>query len=631
MDMGIVNAGQIVIYEDIETDILNRVEDVLFNKRPDATERLIEQAQNVSQQKAEKAQKAVWRSEAVDERLKYSLIKGITEFIETDAEEARQNYEDPLLVIEGPLMTAMDKVGDLFGSGKMFLPQVVKSARVMKKAVAYLTPFIEKQKKEQKSKYRGRILLATVKGDVHDIGKNIVGVVLGCNNYEIIDLGVMCPADKILQTAIEKDVDIIGLSGLITPSLDELVNAAQKMERQNFNLPLLIGGAAASQIHTAVKIDPAYTKGPVIYVSDASRAVTVAAEILHPQNKENYLQDLGDKYEKIRVEYLKQTEKTEFLSLQEARSNSYRIDWSDEDISAPEKPGIHIFDSLPVSAIIPFIDWTPFFFVWQLKGRYPEILENERYGEQAKKLFEDAKALLEQIARNNSLQAQAVFGIFPANSMGDDVELFSDEGRHNVLMTFNFLRQQVKKAAGKMNIALSDFIVPKSEEKIDYLGAFAVTAGIGLEELVSEFEKENDDFHAIMAKALADRLAEALAEYMHLKVRRDYWGYAAEEKLSGRDLIGEKYRGIRPAPGYPACPDHSQKKNIFELLQVSENTGLQLTENYDMYPVSSVCGWYFAHPKAQYFRAGKIADDQLNEYARRSGISVKQLKSIVKL
>ncbi len=441
----------------------------------------------------------------------------------------------------------------------------------------------------------------------------------------------MTPADKILQTAIEEKVDIIGLSGLITPSLDEMIHAAREMERQNFNLPLLIGGAATSEIHTAVKISPVYTNGPVVNVADASRAVTVVSNILNPQKKEKYLKEIRDKYNKVRAEYLKQSMETDFLSLEEARRNCYEIDWSDEAVSIPGKPGIHVFKNVPVSEIIPFIDWTPFFFIWQLKGRFPQILENERYGEQAKKLFDDAQSLLGQIVKNESLQAQAVFGIFPANSIGDDVELFSDEGRHNILMTFNFLRQQVKKADGKKNIALSDFIAPKSEKRVDYLGAFAVTAGIGLEKLVSEFEKENDDFHIIMAKALADRLAEALAEYFHLKVRREYWGYAADENLSGHELIGEKYRGIRPAPGYPACPDHSQKKNIFELLHVTENIGMQLTENYDMYPVSSVCGWYFANPRAQYFRAGKIDKDQLNDYARRSGISVEQLKNMVKL
>jgi len=625
MDMGIVNAGQIVVYEEIPPDLLQRVEDVLFNRRPDATERLAAFAQTVTDKGSMKQkQQADWRKESVEERLILALVKGIGEFVEQDAEEARLKYGDPLKVIEEPLMTGMDKVGDLFASGKMFLPQVVKSARVMKKAVAWLTPFIEEQKTQRQAQTKGKILLATVKGDVHDIGKNIVGVVLGCNNYQIIDLGVMTPADKILQTAVEKKVDIIGLSGLITPSLEEMVHIAKEMERLGLDIPLLIGGATASVMHTAVKIDPVYLRGQAIYVSDASRAVTVVSDLMNEKKRQTLTQKTGNQYAQIRNQFNKRQETTPLLALQEARAKRLKIEWRKEKIETPEKLGISVLDAVPLETLRNFIDWTPFFAVWGLKGKFPKIFKHKRYGPQAQNVYHEAQHLLKEIISRKRLTARAVIGLFPANSLGEDVEVFADEARSRLLATFHTLRQQNPKSA--TNLALADFIAPKSSARKDYLGMFAVTAGIGLPKMLAEYEKKKDDFRNIMAKALADRLAEALAEYVHLRVRKEFWGYAKDEAFDHAALFKEAYRGIRPAPGYPACPDHSEKQTLFELLEVTKHTGIRLTESFAMLPAASVCGWYFANPQARYFRVGKIGQDQLEEYARRKGVFVEKLK-----
>lgn len=625
LDMGIVNAGQLAVYDDIEKDLLERVEDVLLNRRPDATERLVTFAESVKQ--ADKAEAVVdeWRNGTVEARLSHALVKGIVDYIDADTEEARQKYGRPLRVIEGPLMDGMNVVGDLFGSGKMFLPQVVKSARVMKKAVAYLQPFMEAEKAASGNpQAQGKVLMATVKGDVHDIGKNIVGVVLGCNNYEVIDLGVMVPADKILAAAREHNVDIIGLSGLITPSLDEMQHVAREMQREGFTLPLLIGGATTSRVHTAVKIAHHY-EPPVIHVLDASRAVPVVGALINPETRGAFALKNQAQQNKDREIYLANREQKKGLPIAEARANRTPIVWATSEIAKPEFVGVKSFDDFPLEQIAPFIDWTPFFNTWELAGSFPKILTDDVVGVQATKLYEDAQKLLAQIIQDKSLRARAVFGFFPANAAGDDIELYTDESRTKVLTTLCTLRQQQEKRAGQHNQALSDFIAPKDSGRLDYIGAFAVTAGIGTDELVAKFKSDHDDYNAIMTQALADRLAEAFAELLHQKAR-EVFGYGQGESLSVAELIKEKYRGIRPAPGYPACPDHTEKRKLFDLLQAEERAGVHLTESFAMFPASSVSGWYFAHPEAKYFAVGKVEKDQVEEYAERKGIEVVEVE-----
>lgn len=618
MDMGIVNAGMIEVYEEVPKDLLERVEDVLFNRREDATERLTEFAEQFKGEGGKILQKDLsWREQPVVKRLEHALIKGITDYIDEDTEEARQLYPRPLEVIEGPLMDGMNVVGDLFGEGKMFLPQVVKSARVMKKAVAYLTPYIEEEKAQSGGKAKGRILMATVKGDVHDIGKNIVGVVLGCNNYDIIDIGVMVPAAKILEKAKAEQVDIIGLSGLITPSLDEMVHVAKEMEREGFNIPLLIGGATTSKTHTAVKIEPQYS-GPVVYVLDASRSVSVASSLLSEDenNRSNFILDVKKEYEAIRESRANKKDIKKYLSLEKARTNKAIIDWDNYNPPVPAQTGISEL-TVATEQLLPFIDWTPFFSSWQLSGKYPEILDDTVVGTEARKLFNDAQSMLRRIIDENWLQTRAVIGLFPANSTPDDnVEVYTGEDRKYISHTLHFLRQQRQKAAGQPNLCLSDYIAPKGRGN-DYIGAFAVTAGIGIETYVHKFEQEHDDYHAIMLKALADRLAEAMAECVHARVRQQIWGYAPDENLDNTALITEKYRGIRPAPGYPACPEHTEKGILWDLLEAEQRTGITLTESYAMYPAASVSGWYFAHPDAKYFGLGQIGKDQVMDYAQR--------------
>lgn len=625
MDMGIVNAGMIEVYEEIPKDLLERVEDVLFNRREDATERLTEFAEQLKGSNGGRAiQKDMsWREGTVEERLAHALVRGITTYVDEDTEEARQKYDRPLQVIEGPLMDGMNIVGDLFGSGKMFLPQVVKSARVMKKSVAFLTPFIEAEKAEGGKSTKGKILLATVKGDVHDIGKNIVGVVLGCNNYEIIDLGVMVPANKILDVAEEEEVDVIGLSGLITPSLDEMVYVAKEMQRRGFTLPLLIGGATTSKTHTAVKIEPAY-EGPIVHVLDASRSVTVVSNLLSENQdlRSNYILDVKGAYQTIREQRAGRTSHKKYLPLTAARRNKLQLDWAGYEPPKPNFTGVKVFDQLSIETLTQYIDWTPFFSSWQLAGKFPAILEDEIVGEEAQKLYNDARSMLRRIIDEQWLTARAVVGLFPANAItDDDLAVYEDEGRVEVKAVLHHLRQQQQKAAGRFNHSLTDFIAPKDSGKEDYLGAFAVTAGIGIEKWVQQFEAQHDDYQAILLKALADRLAEASAEYMHEVIRKDLWGYAAAEKWENDELIAEKYQGIRPAPGYPACPEHTEKKTLFQLLNVEENIGISLTESCAMYPAASVSGWYFSHPSAKYFGLGKITKDQVKDYAKRKGMS----------
>ena len=615
LDMGIVNAGQLAVYEEIPKDLLELVEDVLLNRRPDATERLVTFAETVKQKDKAVEEQDAWRTGTVEERLSHALIKGIVDFIEADVEEARQKYPKPLEVIEGPLMAGMEIVGDLFGAGKMFLPQVVKSARVMKKAVAYLLPFMEAEKLASGNhQAQGKILLATVKGDVHDIGKNIVGVVLGCNNYQVIDLGVMVPCDKILTVAREEKVDIIGLSGLITPSLDEMVHVAKEMTREGVQVPLLIGGATTSKAHTAVKIAPAYRHG-VVHVLDASRAVGVVGSLISPEQKAAFVEKTRSEQEHARKVHADRGPKS-LLSFEQAQAKRPPIQWRAEDIPIPAFTGFRVLDSVPLDRFVPFIDWTPFFHTWELRGRYPGIFNDPTVGPKAKELFDDAQHLLKEIVNNKLLTARGVYGFYPANSAGDDIELYGDESRAHVLTTFHTLRQQSEKPDGQYNLALADYVAPKSTGLKDYLGAFAVTAGIGVEALCARFEKDHDDYNSIMAKALADRLAEAFAEWLH-KRARDEWGYGKDEQLSSEDLIRERYRGIRPAPGYPACPDHTEKRLLFDLLQAEKNTGISLTETYAMLPASSVSGLYFAHPESRYFAVGKIGRDQVLDYHRR--------------
>jgi 5-methyltetrahydrofolate--homocysteine methyltransferase len=619
LDMGIVNAGQLGVYEELDPELRERVEDVLLNRRPDATERLVEFAERFKGQSREQVEDLSWRALPVEERLTHALVKGITTYIVEDTEEARRKYERPLQVIEGPLMAGMQVVGDLFGAGKMFLPQVVKSARVMKQAVAHLIPYIEAEKAASgASQAKGRIVLATVKGDVHDIGKNIVGVVLQCNNYEVIDLGVMVPAAKILDTARETQADIVGLSGLITPSLEEMASVAKEMERLGFTIPLLIGGATTSLAHTAVKIAPNYS-GPVVYVKDASRAVGVCTSLLSAELRQDYVAKVRADYEQVRQRHLAKGEHTRLIPLAAARANALPTDWAHYRPPVPKQLGRLVFRDYPLEEIARYIDWTPFFQTWDLHGRFPKILDDAVVGEEARKLYQDAQGMLAGIIQGKWLTANAVIGLFPANAVGDDIEIYTDEGRSQVAMVHHTLRQQQEKPADRFNLSLADFIAPKSTGVPDYLGAFVVTAGIGIEEKLAEFEARHDDYQAILLKALADRLAEAFAELMHARVRREFWGYAPEESLSNEDLIAEKYRGIRPAPGYPACPDHTEKGPLFTLLEAPEAAGVRLTESYAMWPAAAVSGFYFSHPQARYFAVGKIGRDQLEDYARRKG------------
>ena len=627
MDMGIVNAAQLEVYEEIPEELLERVEDVLFNRRPDATERLVDFAETIKE-KGESTEKKQdeWRSWPVAKRLEHALLKGIVDYIDEDTEEARKEYDQALEVIEGPLMDGMNIVGDLFGKGKMFLPQVVKSARVMKKAVAWLIPYIEEEKKQlQDNRPKGKVLLATVKGDVHDIGKNIVAVVLGCNNYDVIDLGVMVPAQKILDEALDNKADVIGLSGLITPSLDEMVNIAKEMEARELDTPLLIGGATTSRIHTAVKIAPQYT-GPVIHVLDASKSVPVVSNLLSESQKDPFVNDVRETYQDLRERHSRRTQKKNKVSIGEARENKTPVRWKSEDIVRPNNLGIIDVPLPGLQELCQYIDWTPFFITWQLSGRYPAILEDKTYGEQARKLYDDAQNMLDQITDGNWLKPAMTCGLFPANSIGDDIELYSDDSRSEVLAVLRMLRQQTLKRKGQPNRCLSDYIAPAESGLADYIGAFAVTAGHGIEQPLKQFEAEHDDYNAIMMKALADRLAEAAAEWLHEKVRKEYWGYAPDEQLSNEELIRESYRGIRPAPGYPANPDHTEKPVLFDFLDAETKTGITLTESYAMNPAASVCGLYFAHPEAEYFSIGNIFKDQVVDYARRKNMGIKEIE-----
>ncbi|PKF75557.1 methionine synthase [Chryseobacterium sp. PMSZPI] len=622
MNIGIVNPAMLEVYDEINKELLELVEDVILDRREDATERLLDYSEKHKSVKKEKTEDLEWRNNPLQERITYALVKGIDRFIEEDVEEARKLAERPLHVIEVNLMTGMGVVGDLFGSGKMFLPQVVKSARVMKKAVAYLQPYIEAEKDGSKPA-NGKILMATVKGDVHDIGKNIVSVVLGCNNYEIVDLGVMVPAEKIIQTAIEEKVDVIGLSGLITPSLDEMVYIASELERQNLDFPLLIGGATTSKAHTAVKIDLKY-KNAVVHVNDASRAVNVVSSLLGDRNKE-YVSDLKNDYSDFREKFLNRQVDKDYVSIGEARENHFKIDWENEEIFTPNNLGISVIENQDLRELLPFIDWSPFFRSWDLHGKYPNILEDEVVGVQAKELFKDAQVILNRILDEKLLTAKAIFGIFKANSNEtDDILIFDENNKEQA--KFLTLRQQAQRSKGKDYLALSDFIAPQSSGKTDYVGAFCVTTGFGTDELAEEYEKANDDYNAIMVKALADRFAEAYAEFLHKKVRTEYWGYAVQEELSNEELIAEKYKGIRPAPGYPACPDHLEKNTIWNLLKVEEKIGVYLTESLAMFPTAAVSGYYFGSPHAKYFGVGKITEDQLKDYSERKGISLQEAK-----
>jgi len=627
MDMGIVNAGQLAVYQEVPKDLLERVEDVILNRREDATERLVDYAERVKGKGKTQTKSQEWRLASVEARLSHALIRGILDFIEQDTEEARVKYESPVRVIEGPLMDGMNEVGDLFGAGKMFLPQVIKSARVMKKAVAYLLPFLEEEKaaKGDVSKNAGKILMATVKGDVHDIGKNIVGVVLGCNNYEIIDLGVMVPADKILDKAIEEKVDMIGLSGLITPSLDEMIDVAGKMTARGMELPLLIGGAATSKVHTAVKIAPAY-QSTCIYVPDASRSVTVVETLMKEgEVRDTFKRQLTEEYKTLRDNHNQRKQTQKFVSITEARANKPQLDWS--DISVPNQPGVQFLEDVPLETLRSYIDWTPFFTTWRMQAKYPAILEHPKYGEEAVKLMNDANRMLDEIIAGKTLKAKAAVGLFPANSVADDdIEIYADESRHGVLLLLNTLRQQKAKVGSAKNLALADFVAPKSSGIADYVGAFAVTAGIGLDVLTKAYEADNDDYSSIMVKALADRFAEALAEWLHERVRKEFWGYVPNEAFSNEELVRENYRGIRPAPGYPAQPDHTEKDKIFRLLGLDKNPFIQLTESFAMVPTASVSGLYFAHPKAKYFNVGKLCEDQVTDYRRRKGKSQTEME-----
>ena len=638
LDMAIVNAGMLGVYTEIPDDLRERIEDVLLNRRPDATERLVAFAEQLKAvqggaSKTESREDLAWREQPVEARLAHALVKGIDTYVEADTEECRKKFARPLNVIEGPLMDGMRTVGDLFGAGKMFLPQVVKSARVMKKSVAFLTHFMDAERAAARSEgtgqagaiqktTKGRILLATVKGDVHDIGKNIVGVVLACNNYEVTDLGVMTPCDKILAAARERQADLIGLSGLITPSLDEMVHVAREMTRSGFTVPLLIGGATTSAAHTAVKIAPEYAAG-VVHVLDASRVVNVASSLLNPENKPAFLADIAARQERQRKEYAAQRSRRPLLSIDEARRRRTPVDWSSVDIPTPEFLGTRVFSSVPLDEIVPYIDWGPFFSAWELHGRYPDLLSDPAVGPTAVRLFEDARKLLDRIVAEKRYVAKAVIGFWPANAVGDDIEVYADPSRSRLLTTFHSLRQQIEKPAAQFNHALADFIAPKDSGRLDYIGGFAVTSGHGVEPFAAEFRAAHDDYSAIMAQALGDRLAEALAELMH-KRARDFCGYGRAENLTMEQTIHEKYRGIRPAPGYPACPDHVEKRQLFDLLGAEAATGITLTESFAMAPASSVSGLYFNNPEAKYFAVGKLGKDQIEDYATRKAIAVSE-------
>jgi 5-methyltetrahydrofolate--homocysteine methyltransferase len=633
MDMGIVNAGMLEVYQEIDKELLVLVEDVLLNRRDDATERLVEYADTVKSKGKEIVRDEEWRKEPVETRLSHALVKGIIEYLDADVEEARQKYAKPLEVIEGPLMDGMNIVGDLFGAGKMFLPQVVKSARVMKKAVAYLLPFIELEKQrvidagEDSSGSRsnaGKVLMATVKGDVHDIGKNIVGVVLACNNFEIIDLGVMVPAQRIIEEAKKQEVDIIGLSGLITPSLDEMVHFAKEMERQEFTIPLIIGGATTSRIHAAVKVAPHYS-GAAIHVLDASRSVTVCSNLMNKDTRDGYIQGIKDEYEKAREAHANKKSDKRFVTLGQAREQKFQIDL-DKVAPKPAFTGTKVFEAFPLAELVPYIDWTPFFHTWELRGSFPKIFDDKFVGVEAKKLYDDAQALLKEVVDNNLLQANGVIGFWPANAVGDDIELYTDETRTQVLSRIHTLRQQSEKVKGEPYYALSDFVAPKESGVADYFGGFAVTTGLGCDELVAKYEADYDDYNSIMAKAIADRLAEAFAEKMHELVRKEYWGYSAGEELTVEELVKEEYQGIRPAPGYPACPEHTEKTTLFDLLKAEDNAKMHLTESLAMMPAASVSGFYFAHPQSRYFGLNKISKDQIEDYAVRKNMSVETVE-----
>ncbi len=625
MDMGIVNAGQLAVYDDLPEELRERVEDVVLNRRADATDRLLEIADKyrAGGAKAAKGEDLAWREWPVAKRLAHALVHGIDKFVEEDAEEARQGFQRPIQVIEGPLMDGMNVVGDLFGEGKMFLPQVVKSARVMKKAVAYLIPYIEAEKAQlADSRPKGKVLMATVKGDVHDIGKNIVGVVLGCNNYEVIDLGVMVHAEKILRTAREENVDIVGLSGLITPSLEEMSHVAKEMERQKFTVPLLIGGATTSRVHTAVKIAPNYS-GVTVYVKDASRAVGVASNLLSDELRDDFVIQVRKDYDEVRARHAGKQSRVAWLTLEQARANKFKADWSAYKPTKPKQLGLTQFADYSLAELVPYIDWTPFFHAWELVGSYPSILKDAVVGKEAGRLFNDAQAMLKRLVDEKAIKARAVFGLFAANAINDDdIAVYADETRSQQLTVVHTLRQQTEKPPGRPNNALADFVAPKNSGLADYIGFFVVTAGVGVDEIAKEYAKDHDDYNSIMVKALADRFAEALAERLHERVRKEFWGYAADEKLDNNALIKEEYKGIRPAPGYPACPDHTEKPEIFRLLDAEATTGVTLTESMAMWPAASVCGWYFGHPEAQYFAVGKINRDQVEDYAKRKNMSV---------
>ncbi|QZO13942.1 methionine synthase [Pseudoalteromonas piscicida] len=619
MDMGIVNAGQLAVYDDIPKELRDAVEDVILNTDAGAGERLVEIAPKYSgMAQAEKQEDLEWRSWPVEKRLEHALVKGITEFIDEDTEACRQQFDKPIQVIEGPLMDGMNVVGDLFGAGKMFLPQVVKSARVMKRAVAYLDPYIEAEKEEGSS--NGKVIMATVKGDVHDIGKNIVGVVLQCNNYEVVDLGVMVPAEKILQTAIDENADVIGLSGLITPSLDEMVHVAKEMTRRGFDIPLLIGGATTSKAHTAVKIEPQYDKG-VIYVNNASRAVGVVSSLLSKTQKPEFLAKAADEYVKVREQQARKKPRSKPVTLARARDNAVKLDWQSYTPPVPSKLGITEFKDVSIKTLRDYIDWTPFFMTWSLAGKYPRILQDEVVGEEAQKLFHDANAMLDQLEKEGTLQPLGVIGLFPANRVGDDIEIYTDESRSEVLVTSCQLRQQTEKTDFP-NYCLSDYIAPKGTP--DYFGAFAVTGGLEEDDLADAFDAKQDDYNKIMIKAVADRLAEAFAEYLHEQVRKVHWGFAADEALSNEELIRENYQGIRPAPGYPACPEHTEKQKIWRLLDVENRIGMKLTSSYAMWPGAAVSGWYFSHPDSKYFAVASIQRDQVEDYAARQAMSLEE-------
>ncbi|USE68563.1 methionine synthase [Pseudoalteromonas maricaloris] len=619
MDMGIVNAGQLAVYDDIPKELRDAVEDVILNTDAGAGERLVEIAPKYSgMAQAEKQEDLEWRSWPVEKRLEHALVKGITEFIDEDTEACRQQFDKPIQVIEGPLMDGMNVVGDLFGAGKMFLPQVVKSARVMKRAVAYLDPYIEAEKEEGSS--NGKVIMATVKGDVHDIGKNIVGVVLQCNNYEVVDLGVMVPAEKILQTAIDENADVIGLSGLITPSLDEMVHVAKEMTRRGFDIPLLIGGATTSKAHTAVKIEPQYDKG-VIYVNNASRAVGVVSSLLSKTQKPEFLAKTADEYVKVREQQARKKPRSKPVTLARARDNAVKLDWQSYTPPVPSKLGITEFKDVSIKTLRDYIDWTPFFMTWSLAGKYPRILQDEVVGEEAQKLFHDANAMLDQLEQEGTLQPLGVIGLFPANRVGDDIEIYTDESRSEVLVTSCQLRQQTEKTDFP-NYCLSDYIAPKGTP--DYFGAFAVTGGLEEDDLADAFDTKQDDYNKIMIKAVADRLAEAFAEYLHEQVRKVHWGFAADEALSNEELIRENYQGIRPAPGYPACPEHTEKQKIWQLLDVENRIGMKLTSSYAMWPGAAVSGWYFSHPDSKYFAVASIQRDQVEDYAARQAMSLEE-------